>query len=174
MVASMICSANSCLVEAGRGKGGGGCAVWLVARAHSVLRPAPDLCTEPRPPATPPPAQENPYHNRVHATDVLQWTHVIMTRGGLLSQLQVGLGMTHAACHLQDVYGCAPACIYAHCWHAPLLPADPLLCVLLLPLKVGDAGTLAVYLAAAIHDLGHKVRVFAVVVFLVQRFQGSS
>ena len=33
---------------------------------------------------------DNPYHNRVHATDVLQWTHMLMKRGGVLHSLQVG------------------------------------------------------------------------------------
>lgn len=31
---------------------------------------------------------DNPYHNRVHATDVLQWTHMLMKRGGVLHALQ--------------------------------------------------------------------------------------
>ncbi|KAL6759535.1 hypothetical protein V8C86DRAFT_3024861 [Haematococcus lacustris] len=52
---------------------------------------------------------DNPYHNRIHASDVLQWLHVLMVRGGVLKALQVG-----------------------------------------------DAGVLATYLAAAVHDVGHK------------------
>ncbi|KAF5843139.1 hypothetical protein DUNSADRAFT_2175 [Dunaliella salina] len=32
---------------------------------------------------------DNPYHNRVHATDVLQWTHMLMKRGGVLRSLQL-------------------------------------------------------------------------------------
>ncbi len=35
-------------------------------------------------------ARSAQYHNRVHAADVLQWTHVLMQRGGVLRALSVG------------------------------------------------------------------------------------
>ena len=41
---------------------------------------------------------DNPYHNRVHATDVLQWTHMLMRRGGVLRSLQVCVCICEGRC----------------------------------------------------------------------------
>lgn len=133
--------------HAQRGPGHGCVLHAATAHASQSLRPA---C-----PPFPPPTHR--YHNRVHATDVLQWTHMLMRRGRVLSTLQVRVGLrvwAPGALRTARAVCMRAAHQPAACRYVRSCSARAARCAA--PPQVCDAGTLAALLSAVVHDVGHK------------------